>query len=85
MLCSWFGCIQNLNESHWKEAKRNLRYIRCTINYGIHYVYSRKISFIGYMDSNGGADANVRKSTLRYMFYLVTGICFILLLVQLLS
>jgi len=60
--------MQSLNISHWKVAKRILRYIAWIIDYGLFYTRSKKISLSGYTDSNCVGRLDDHKSTSRYAF-----------------
>eukprot|EP00253_Pinus_taeda_P027443 PITA_27443 len=61
--------MQNPHESHWKVAKRILRYVRGTIQFGIHY--SAKASLlVGFTDSDWAGDPDDEKSTVGYVFTL---------------
>ena len=44
------------HESHWKAAKRILRYIRGTVQFGIHYSAGASPLLIGFTDSDWAGD-----------------------------
>ena len=65
--------MQTPHESHWKAAKKILRYIRGTIQFGIHYSTGGKPLLVGFTDSNWAGDLDDRKSTAGYVFSLGSG------------
>ena len=56
----------NLGEDHWKALVRVLRYLKYTLNYGLHYT-RYLIVLEGYSDANWISDT---KSTNGYVFTL---------------
>eukprot|EP00253_Pinus_taeda_P020539 PITA_20539 len=65
--------MQNSRESHWKAAKRILRYVRGTVQFGIHYSAKAAPLLVGYTDSDWAGDPDDRKSTTGYVFTLGSG------------
>ena len=55
--------------SHLNVAKRILRYIKGTIEYGMFYSSSKKLELIGYSDSDWAGSYDDRKSTTGFVFY----------------
>ncbi|KAH9648378.1 hypothetical protein KPL70_025559 [Citrus sinensis] len=55
--------MKNPKTTHFKAAKRILRYIKGTINFGLLYSFSNDYKLIGYSDSDWGGDVDDRKST----------------------
>ncbi|KAM1224199.1 hypothetical protein ACFX2G_044088 [Malus domestica] len=62
--------METPRESHWLAAKRILRYIRGTLNYGLFYNFGEDEKLFGYSDSDWGGDQDERKSTSGYVFFL---------------
>eukprot|EP00253_Pinus_taeda_P006707 PITA_06707 len=62
--------MQNPRESHWKAAKRILRYVRGTVQFGIHYSAKAAPLLVGFTDSDWAGDPDDRKSTAGYVFTL---------------
>ncbi|XP_052734060.1 secreted RxLR effector protein 161-like [Vigna angularis] len=63
----------NPKKSHMLAAKRILRYIKGTANYGFLFPYGLRedeLKFIGYADFDYGANHVERKSTSRNIFFL---------------
>ena len=56
--------------THMKAAKRILRYIKGTINFGLYYSTSNDYKLVGYSDSDWGGDVDDRKSTSGFVFYI---------------
>ena len=57
------------SDEHWKGAKRVLRYIKGTINYGLVFDgRSTRCSLIGYLDADWANDVDTRRSTSGYVF-----------------
>ena len=56
--------------THLKTAKRILRYIKGTINFGIFYYQSNDYRLLGYSDSDWAGDLDDRKSTSGFVFFL---------------
>ncbi|XP_042446409.1 secreted RxLR effector protein 161-like [Zingiber officinale] len=56
--------------SRLKIAKRILRYIKGTINYGILYAFLDDFKLIGYYDCDWAGDIDSRKSTAGFIFYM---------------
>jgi hypothetical protein len=56
--------------THFKVAKRILRYIKGTIDFGLLYPSSNEFKFVGYSDSDWGGDVDDIKSTTGFVFYL---------------
>ena len=57
------------SDEHWKGAKRILRYIKGTINYGLVFDgRSTRCSLIGYSDADWANDVDTRRSTSGYVF-----------------
>ena len=60
--------------SHWKVGKRILRYIVCTMDYGIRYSTSEDDSLVGYTDTDFASSVDDRKGTYGYEFMFGTGL-----------
>ncbi|XP_061349581.1 uncharacterized mitochondrial protein AtMg00810-like [Gastrolobium bilobum] len=73
-LCLSVGIISRFMEdssyTHWKAAKRILRYVQGTISQGLHYSKSDKYKLVGYSDSDWCGDVDDRKSTAGYVFFM---------------
>ena len=65
--------MEKLKEAHWQAAKRILRYVNGTKEYGILYTSSESFMFTGYTDSDWARSVDDRKSTLGYVFHLGSG------------
>ena len=65
--------MQHPHESHWKAAKRIIRYIRGTVQFGIHYSTGATPLLVGFTDSDWAGDPDDRKSTAGYVFTLGSG------------
>jgi hypothetical protein len=50
--------MQTPHEIHWKEAKRILRYVRGTIQFGIHYISGGTPLLVGFTNSDWDGDPN---------------------------
>ena len=61
------------NRSHWTAAKRVLRYLRGTANYGITFVRSESGECLGYSDADWAGDREDRRSTSGYLFQIAGG------------
>ena len=66
--------MQTPHESHWKVAKTILRYIRGTIQFGIHYGIGGKPLLVGFTDSDWASDPDDQKSTAGCVFSLGSGL-----------
>ncbi|KAG6414490.1 hypothetical protein SASPL_127292 [Salvia splendens] len=62
--------MENPTTSHFKAAKRILRYLRGTIDYGLFYSHTNDYKLVGYSDSDWAGDNDDRKSTSGYVFYI---------------
>ena len=60
-------------QRHWTAAKRVLRYLRGTTQYGIIYRKEEEPGLIGFSDADWAGDQNDRKSTLGYIFQVGSG------------
>ncbi|XP_059627486.1 secreted RxLR effector protein 161-like [Cornus florida] len=60
----------NPRSSHLQAAKRILRYVKGTISYGLHYIFSPTLSITAFSDANWGRYLPDRKST--------SGCCYLL-------
>ena len=57
------------SKEHWQGAKRVLRYIKGTVNYGLVFEgKSARCSLIGYSDADWANDLDTRRSTSGYVF-----------------
>ncbi|KAL5568196.1 hypothetical protein UlMin_024771 [Ulmus minor] len=62
--------MENLKTTHFKTAKRILRYIKGTIDIGLLYSVSNNYKLVGYTDSDCGGDIDDRKSTSGFVFFM---------------
>ena len=58
------------NKEHWAAAKRVLRYIKGTLQFGLYFERSDNFELIGYSDADWAGDVDTRKSTSGYIFML---------------
>ena len=65
--------MQTPHEIHWKAAKRILRYVRGTVQFGIHYSSGGTPLLVGFTDSDWAGDPDDRESTAGYVFSLGSG------------
>ena len=65
--------MKNPTELHLQVAKRVLRYLKGTTEYGIFYNKGGDDELVAYTDSNHVGDLNDRKSTSGYVFLLSSG------------
>jgi hypothetical protein len=66
--------MQTRHESHSKAAKRILRYVCGTFQFGIHYSSGVTPLLVGFTDSDWVGDPDDRKSTTGYVFSLGSGL-----------
>ena len=66
--------MQTPHESHWKVAKRILRYVHGTIQFRIHYSSGGTPLLVGFTDSDWAGNPDDRKSTAGYVFNLGSGL-----------
>lgn len=57
-------------ESHLTALKRILRYIRGTLEYGLHIQRSSSFDLVAYSDANWAGCPDTRKSTFGYVVFL---------------
>ncbi|KAL5812625.1 hypothetical protein ACOSQ3_027575 [Xanthoceras sorbifolium] len=62
--------MENPTTTHFKAAKRILRYIKGTIDFGLFYSISNDYKLVGYSDSDWGGDIDDRKSTSGFVFFM---------------
>ncbi|XP_052288532.1 uncharacterized mitochondrial protein AtMg00810-like [Citrus sinensis] len=62
--------MENPKTAHFKAAKRILRYIKGTTNFGLLYSFSNDYKLVGYSDSDWGGDVNDRRSTTGFVFFM---------------
>ena len=60
--------MSDLKHIHWVAAKHVLKYVRCTITYGLKCTSCSGVLLAGYADSNWAGSVVDRKSTLGYYF-----------------
>jgi hypothetical protein len=65
--------MQSPSKIHFGAAKRILRYVCGTRNYGIWYTSSNNFGLVGYTDSDWAGSFDDRKSTSGYVFSLGSG------------
>ncbi|XP_059638620.1 uncharacterized mitochondrial protein AtMg00810-like [Cornus florida] len=56
--------------THFKAAKRILRYIKGTLDFGLFYSFTNDFKLVGYSDSDWARDLDDRKSTSGYCFFM---------------
>ncbi|CAL2234198.1 unnamed protein product [Prunus armeniaca] len=71
LLARFMHCPTN---RHYGTAKRVLRYVKGTLDYGLEYVKGRKSILIGYCDSDWGGSVGDCKSTSGYAFTFGSGV-----------
>ncbi|KAL5794737.1 hypothetical protein ACOSP7_003331 [Xanthoceras sorbifolium] len=62
--------MEDPTTTHFKAAKRILRYIKGTLDFGLFYSISNDYKLIGYSDSDWGGDVDDRKSTSGFVFFM---------------
>ncbi|KAL5866165.1 hypothetical protein ACOSQ3_003679 [Xanthoceras sorbifolium] len=62
--------MEDPTTTHFKAAKRILRYIKGTIDFGLFYSVSNDYKLVGYSDSDWGGDIDDRKSTSGFVFFM---------------
>ena len=60
----------NPTKQHWIPVKRIFRYIKGTLNYGLHFCRDGSVDCVGFSDSDWGGDLDDWKSTSGYLFHL---------------
>src|ERR1700733_9045375 len=66
--------MQKPCEGHWSAAKRVLRYLKGTQDFGIKYTQVDDFSLIGYSDSDFDGDKEIGVSTSGYVMSLGSGV-----------
>ena len=54
--------MQRATDEHWKAVKRILRYLRATMDYGIHLKKATELSLVGFFYADWGSDLADRRS-----------------------
>ncbi|XP_050909799.1 secreted RxLR effector protein 161-like [Lathyrus oleraceus] len=62
--------MEALTTTHFKATKRFLRYIKGTINFGLHYYSSNNYEIVGYSDSDWSEDLDDKKSTTDFVLFM---------------
>ena len=64
--------MENPTTTHFKAAKRILRYLKGTIDFGLLYSFSNNYKLVEFSDSDWGGDIDDRKSDLGFVFFMGT-------------
>ena len=67
--------MQEPSQVHFGAAKRVLRYLQGTMDYGIMYKFGGNLKLIGYYDSDWAGSIDDMKSTSGYAFLFGSSIC----------
>ena len=62
------------SEIHFQAAKRIVRYIKGTTNYGIRYIYCQNFKLLGYSDSDWAGSVDDMRSTTGFCFSFGSGV-----------
>ncbi|KAM2778784.1 hypothetical protein COP1_014123 [Malus domestica] len=62
--------MENPTTTHLKTAKRILRYLKGTVNFGLFYSSSDNYKLAGYSDSDWAGDSGDRKNTTGFVFFM---------------
>ena len=62
--------MQNPLESHWKVIKRILKYLRGTLDHGLHLKRSMNLDITGFCDADWASNLDERRSTIGFYVYL---------------
>jgi hypothetical protein len=62
------------NESHWKAAKKVLRYLKGTMNFGLLCTDKFDVQLAGFSDSDWAGNPEDRRSTIGYAFNIGSGV-----------
>ncbi|KAK5795584.1 hypothetical protein PVK06_036853 [Gossypium arboreum] len=62
------------NVTHFKAAKRVLRYVKGTLGYGVKFERIEELKLVGYSDSDWAGSVDDMKSTSGYFFTLGSGV-----------
>ncbi|XP_070682477.1 secreted RxLR effector protein 161-like [Malus domestica] len=65
--------MERPTEMHLNAAKRILRYVKGTIDYGVFYNSQGGSDFVGFIDSDYAEDIDDRKNTSGYLFMINFG------------
>lgn len=65
--------MANPHEIHWIAAKRVLRYLKGTINFGIEFTNACNVELTGHSDSDWDGNIDDRKSTTGYLLNIRSG------------
>ena len=61
---------ERYGKSHWTAAKRVLKYLKTTADYGIVFHGKDKRELLGFADASWASDLDSRRSTTGYVFFL---------------
>ena len=62
--------LKDPQEEHWQVAKRILRCLKNTIQYGLHLTCSSTLNLVGFCDADWASSLDDRRSTSGYCVYL---------------
>lgn len=62
--------MKDPQEEHWQAVKRILRYLRGTIQFGLHMTKSASLDLVGLCDANWASSPDDGRSTTGYYVYL---------------
>ena len=65
--------MQNPKKPHLEAARRILRYVRGTMDYGLFYKKDQDCKIVGYCDADNAGDHDTRLSTTGYFFKIGSG------------
>jgi hypothetical protein len=66
--------MDKTNESHWKAAKKVLRYLKGTMNFGLLYTDKFDVQLAGFSDFDWAGNPDDRRSTTGYAFNIGSGV-----------